>query len=773
MAMRIRLKIRQKILLYILTTSAVLYIVAIGYIVNSSRKTLLDDAIRNAHLNARLSAKEIENHFERDLAVTRTLTQAFSIYRELPTKQWQELFAKMYKPVLDGNKHAYSLWDSWEFYGFVPNYSKDYGRFCITTWREDGIINETTEERSLNGDPDKYGAFKKGNQEGLWEPYYDEGLQGKSERILMTTIASPIQINGKYMGLIGLDIGLSELQEIIAKIEPVEGSYAFLVSSSGLIAAHRDGALINKPLKDILGHSFETNRVGEVVSKGEFLGFYRNDDKGVEYYTCFAPIRAGNSYSAWSVALNIPVKVINQSANDNLYISLVAGIIGLFVIIVVLIIVANTLTKPIGLITRVLRRLSKGEIASDMQLELKTGDEIEDMASALNISIDGLNRKSLFAQSIGQGALEVNFDQLGDDDTLGKSLIDMRDSLKRAKEEETLRVIEDKKRSWANEGTARFAEILRKNSDDLTNLADEVIRSITKYLDANQGAIFLLNEEEKNHHFLELSATYAWDRKKHHSMTLELGEGLVGACAIEGETILLTEVPDDYITISSGLGEANPRCICIVPLKHDDKVLGVIELASFNLIETYQIEFLERMGESIAATISMVRINARTKMLLEQSQQQAEEMQAQEEEMRQNMEELLATQEEMARKEREMNSTMEAISGMGMLLEYDFKGIIISVNSKFCEVIGYYKDELIGQHHSILFDSQDELNSERYAKFWSNMRNGVHFEGILKRRTKNSSEITVKGLSYPIFTEDGLPQKIIELTVDVSDIVKE
>ncbi len=771
--MRIRLKIRQKILLYILTTSAVLYIVAIGYIVNSSRKTLLDDAIRNAHLNARLSAKEIENHFERDLAVTRTLTQAFSIYRELPAKQWQELFAKMYKPVLDGNKHAYSLWDSWEFYGFVPNYSKDYGRFCITTWREDGIINENTEERSLNGDPDKYGTFKKGNREGLWEPYYDEGLQGKSERILMTTIASPIQIDGKYMGLIGLDIGLSELQEMIAKIEPVEGSYAFLVSSSGLIAAHRDGALINKPLKDILGHSFETYKVGEVVRSGEFVGFYRNNEKGIEYYTCFAPIRAGNSYSAWSLALNIPVSVINQSADDNLNISLVAGIIGLFVIIIVLIIVANTLTKPIGLITRVLRRLSKGEITGEMQLELKTGDEIEDMASALNISIDGLNRKSLFAQSIGQGALEVNFDQLSDDDALGKSLIDMRNSLKRAKDEETLRVIEDNKRSWANEGTARFAEILRKNSDDLTNLADEVIRNITKYLDSNQGAIFLLNEEEKNHHFLELAATYAWDRKKHHRMTLELGEGLVGACAIEGETILLTEVPDDYITISSGLGEANPRCICIVPLKHDHKVLGVIELASFNLIEPYQIEFLERMGESIAATISMVRINARTKMLLEQSQQQAEEMQAQEEEMRQNMEELLATQEEMARKEREMNSTMEAISGMGMLLEYDFKGIIISVNSKFCEVIGYYKDELIGQHHSILFDSQDELNSERYSKFWSNMRMGIPFEGILKRHTKNGSEITVKGLSYPIFTEDGLPQKVFELTIDVSDIVKE
>jgi PAS domain S-box-containing protein len=155
---------------------------------------------------------------------------------------------------------------------------------------------------------------------------------------------------------------------------------------------------------------------------------------------------------------------------------------------------------------------------------------------------------------------------------------------------------------------------------------------------------------------------------------------------------------------------------------------------------------------------------------LEQSQQQAEEMKAQEEEMRQNMEELLATQEEMARKEKEMAWTMDAISGLTMLVEYDFRGIITSVNSKICKVTGYLKEELLGQHHSILVDSKNQANTEAYQRMWNDLKNGKPFEGIYTRIAKGGLPFTVKGLCYPIFDEDGQPLKIVELAVEVTDI---
>ncbi len=769
--MRIKLKIRHKIFLFVLSASIVLYLVAIGYIVSTSRQAMLDDALHNARLTAKISAGQIEKQFERDLALTRTLTQAFSIYQELPPAQWQNLFMRMYRPVLEGNEHVYSIWDSWEYYGFVPNYGKDYGRFCLTLWRENNEIFSITDERSLNGDPDKYGAFKVGNQEGLWEPYFDEGLEGKSERVLMTTIASPIQIKGKYYGLIGLDISLSSLQEMVSKIEPVEGSYAFLVSAKGIVAAHHDVDLINVPLSDIYPEDWERENLSHYILEGLEHSYFRTDSNGETHYLTFAPIRAGNSYSAWSLALSIPMSYIKEKADQNLYISLIAGVAGLFVLIIVLIFVANNLTRPIAKITKSLHRLSHGQISDDLILKLKTGDEIETMANALNISIEGLNKKSVFANDIGRGHLESTLDLLGDEDLLGKSLIDMRNSLKTAKEEEEKRVAEDKKRTWANEGFAKFADILRHNSNDIQQLADEVLRSLVKYVEGNQGALFLLNEEDKNNHFLEIVSIYAWDRKKYLNMQVKLGEGLIGACALEKEKIMLTEIPDEYITITSGLGEANPSCILMVPLKQDEKVLGVLEIASFKVFEKHEIEFLEKISETVAATVSTVKINAKTRYLLEQSQQQAEEMLAQEEEMRQNMEELLATQEEMARKEKEMAWTMEALSGIALLIEYDFKGNIINANSMACKLTGYFREELIGQHQSHLLDMREANAHERYQKFWEDMHASIPFVGLTKKVAKNNSKLTLKGICYPVYDEDGQPQKVVELAVEVGDLL--
>jgi HAMP domain-containing protein len=309
----------------------------------------------------------------------------------------------------------------------------------------------------------------------------------------------------------------------------------------------------------------------------------------------------------------------------------------------------NAITKPIAGLSDLITMLSKGKFVS---VTLKKGkDEIGNMAEAIENMLLGLKAKAEFADNIGKGNYESNFQLLSDEDAMGGALITMRDNLKRAADE-------DRKRNWATEGLAKFADILRSRSNNLTELSDSIISNLVKYMNANQGALFLVNDDNQQETFIELVACYAYDRKKFLNKRIEIGQGVTGQCIQERDTIYLSDIPGDYLKITSGLGEALPRHILVVPLRLDEQIFGAVELASFQPIESHHIEFVEKLGESIASTISSVKVNGRTRKLLEETQFQAEQMRAQEEEMRQNMEELSATQEEMHRAQRRSEETL-------------------------------------------------------------------------------------------------------------------
>ena len=338
---------------------------------------------------------------------------------------------------------------------------------------------------------------------------------------------------------------------------------------------------------------------------------------------------------------------------------LYASIILILLAVIISILTIRTLSRPINGVKTILLSMAKG-IFPDKEIKEGT-DEIGQMSAALNKLITGLKEISNFAVEVGKGNFNSSFKPLSDEDVLGNSLLDMRIELKKAADEEQKRKIEDANRNWSTQGIAKFADILRKNNDNMEQLSYDIISNLVKYMDANQGGLFLINNNDESKEYIELVACYAYDRRKYLNKRIEKKEGLVGRCVQEGETIYMTEIPENYIHITSGLGDDNPRSLILVPLVLKEDVYGVIEIASFKEIEPYQIEFVEKIGESIASTISTVKINLRTTLLLESSQQQAEEMKAQEEEMRQNLEELRATQEQSARREEELKKALNEI----------------------------------------------------------------------------------------------------------------
>ncbi|NBC82979.1 MAG: GAF domain-containing protein [Bacteroidetes bacterium] len=338
--------------------------------------------------------------------------------------------------------------------------------------------------------------------------------------------------------------------------------------------------------------------------------------------------------------------------------------IGMAVMLVIFALILAVLTIrsliiPINRTKNMLLQMSKGVLPENTMKEGK--DELGQMGKALNKLITALKNIFNFTNEIGKGNFDTEFEALSEEDVLGNSLLEMRNELKKAAEEQEKRNKQDEQRKWASEGIAKFSDILRQNNNNLNELSYNVVSSLVKYLNINQGGMFLLNNNDKNHHFLEMTACYAFSRQKFINKTVEIGEGLVGRCVQEKDYIYMTDIPEDYINITSGLGDGNPRSLFLIPLIYNDELFGVIELASFKEFPEYQIEFVKQLSESIAATILSVKSNLRTASLLEQSQQQAEEMSAQEEEMRQNMEELRATQEQSGRREEELRREIERL----------------------------------------------------------------------------------------------------------------
>lgn len=312
------------------------------------------------------------------------------------------------------------------------------------------------------------------------------------------------------------------------------------------------------------------------------------------------------------------------------------------------------LLQPLSLIEESAEQIAKGNLSSNIDYTAK--NEIGKVALAINNLAENLRNAADFVKKIGNGDLETRLAEEKEnnlrENSLSGALVAMREQMKAVAEDE-------RQRNWTTEGLAKFVDIFRHNTENLNEFSFNIISNIIHYVKANQGGIFLVNDDNEHDKHLQLMAAYAFGRQKHQEQRIEFGEGLTGQCFLEKQSIFITEIPEEFVRITSGLGGSNPRCLLFVPLKLEDKILGVIELASFHIFKPYEIAFLEKLAENIASTLASVKINQHTKRLLEESQEMTEHMRAQEEEMRQNVEELEATQEEMARKEAELRRLFE------------------------------------------------------------------------------------------------------------------
>lgn len=330
--------------------------------------------------------------------------------------------------------------------------------------------------------------------------------------------------------------------------------------------------------------------------------------------------------------LNLKIVVWAVSILLLLFFALISGLFSIF---------NNTVRKPVLELRNAAEEVSIGNLSVDIQ-KLKKYSLLKELTTSIEQIIAKFRETIQIVENIAKENKSLQIEIRNENDEVGRALCTI------SKEIDTMRKHETK-RAWHNEGLALFAEIVREQNN-VESFSEKAVKAIVKYLKVNQASLFVAKENKEGME-LNLMAAFAYDRKKFAEKSILPGEGLLGQCYLERESIFLTQVPSNYVHITSGLGEATPTCIYILACKTKNNVEAILELASFSVLDEHHVEFLEKIGESIASTIYFIRINDKTSELMLGFKTQTEALKMQEEEMRQNLEEMSATQEEMTRRE--------------------------------------------------------------------------------------------------------------------------
>jgi HAMP domain-containing protein/CheY-like chemotaxis protein/signal transduction histidine kinase len=279
-------------------------------------------------------------------------------------------------------------------------------------------------------------------------------------------------------------------------------------------------------------------------------------------------------------------------------------------------------------------------------------DSVNLLANNLTVQVRSI---ADVATAVTRGDLsqQITVQAQGELDELKKNINQMIANLKNTTEANA-------EQDWLKTNLAKFSRMMQ-GQKDLDTVARLIMSELTPLVQARQGAFFIMQQENGSGNALRLIASYAYKERKHLNNVWHLGEGLVGQAALEKKPILLTNVPPDYIAITSGLGEAPPRNIIVLPILFEGEVKAVVELASFLPFSQIHQTFLDQLQESIGVVLNMIAANMRTEELLQQSQKLTQELQSQSEELKRQQDELRHSNSELEQQARTLKQSEEML----------------------------------------------------------------------------------------------------------------
>lgn len=391
---RNRFNLKLKLNLYILSAVGVIFVVTVGYISYHINKMAYNNAIQIVKGSAREYQTKISEELTVMMQSAKTIGNAFNVYPELRPEIRDEVYDQILLQNLEKNPEYLSVGVYWELKTLDKSYNKRNGRFYNGYFRQgDRIINQKAIEDTTNQELNTtYYQVRRKNKAVIVNPYYDQTTKEVKD-ILMTSLLSPIKGNsGEFRGMVGIDVSLAQMNQIISRVKPFEESVSYMISENRTIVAHTNTELTGKNFISSLATDstlFQKEILGS-NSEAQKSFTYKNSVNGVEYFVAFEPILINNEETNWFIGIEVPTSVILSEAHVLMIRLIISGFIGLLVLCLVVYLLAGKITDPIIKGVEFAKTIASGDLNATLSIE--QNDEIGDLAESLSVMASRLTK---------------------------------------------------------------------------------------------------------------------------------------------------------------------------------------------------------------------------------------------------------------------------------------------------------------------------------------------------------------------------------------------
>lgn len=755
--MKIRIRLSFRVLLVVLGTVSLVIVFAARSINNQFRASMVKTISTRDAIMLNSVETHINNIFKNEYQCLQTVKSVVEATLDADYADNEEVYKNLVKDMCESSKVLAFAWVSFDN-AYAAPYDGMGRRLVKAENKSYGVeVNESSIEYEFDELNSVYYSVKESNSTYVAEPDFYQYDGSSNNRQMKVALAVPIEKDENFCGVLGIDINIDKLRSEIDTIS-LKGVQSMTILSAG-------NMIVDYPEKDLIGQ--QVDEINSALSSVDTLSSFvlKNVHGADSTYNTVSKVNLADLGGNWTLIASTSTEEIDNTIGESLTFISKVILLGLIILGLLIFGISIRIVTPIKKVNSIINKLSLGQVGEELKMAVSGNDELGQMADSSNKVVEGLLQVTKFAENIGNGNSNYKFTPLSDRDVLGNAIIEMKNSLDKAKEEEKQRREEEGQLNWASSGINLFNKVLRVDDKNMKSLAGEIIKALTSYLESQMGALYVVPSDKEG---VEMVAHIGFNKEKVFSSSyVAPGDGLIGRAYLEKETIFISEITPDIDTIGSGLGKALPKSALIVPLIYNKKLIGLVELYSFKVFQQYQIAFVEKLSENIASTISTVKTNGQTAELLEKSKHQSEVLEQQEEEIRQNMEEMQAVQEESTQKEENLTSVIESLGSILPIVRYDTNQCVKDANQDYLNLMRVKKDKLIGKRHK----SERFMNEQEQAKhdeFWSNLLAGNVMEMEEQIEDDNKEQKSLLNRFIPVRNESGEVTEIMDVVIDIS-----